>query len=216
MAPARKMVAARVRQQAPGSSGMGGQMMKQLAMMPIMYFASQIEWDKQKIFILEAVFLTFLAVSSVLIQLALLLVNRKQEKGRVVDAGDAMLFLDASALGADGSMSIQDYDSAKLKVSRMQVLISGTISWFVHTKWETQTPLLMVCVVVVMQLWDCKALAIHLLGIPHKRPWDSSAPSNPLASWAQKQKKEEAKELRKAEKEATGGKQKIKGKPKAS
>lgn len=213
MTSVRKVAAGRVRPRTPAvGPEMGGQLMRQLLMMPIMYISSQIEWDKSKILVLEAAFLAILVAGSVAIQMALLLVNRKQDKGRVHDGGDAVLFLDASALAPDGSMSVRDYDSAKLKVCRMQVLISGIVVWFVHTKWETQMPLLMMSMVIPLQLWDCKALAIHVLGMPHKRPWGNSGAGNPLAKWAQKQKKEEAKELRKAEKEANGAKGKGKGK----
>ena len=50
-----------------------------------------------------------------------------------------------------------------------------------------QVPLLAGSFGLVVQLWDCKGLRIHLLGAAEKRPWGTTA-ANPVLRWAEKQK----------------------------
>jgi len=195
---------------APSMADMGSQMLKQLIMMPIMYYGNQIVWDKERIFLLEAVFLAVMVSGFCALQACLLIVARKQDKGRVLEGGDATIFVSTDALAADGSMSVHDYDTAKLNVTRMQLLVSAGIVWAVHAQWETQTPLLMISVVTPMQLWECKAIAIHLLGMQYKRPWAAASPGNPLAAWAESQRKNETTQATKET--APGGKVKVKAK----
>ena len=80
-------------------------------------------------------------------------------------------------------------DVAKLKETRGQFVMGGAICSFLHYKFGYVQPLLMTGIMSLFNLWDCKALHIHLLGWQVERPWAAVA-ANPLQQWAERKKAE--------------------------
>jgi len=101
---------------------------------------------------------------------------------RVVDAADSPAYSKAE----DGTVSAQDYDRAAVLESRKQVGMGMCIVFAMHYYWQYTQPLLMSSVMQLSQLYDNKAVRIHLLGHTIARPY--AAAKNPLQEWADKQK----------------------------
>lgn len=74
----------------------------------------------------------------------------------------------------------------------MQVFISSLVVFGIHYKWGLVQPLLMNAAMMPLQLWDCKAVGIHLLSQKHERPWSAPQQNNPLSQWVEKKKAEAA------------------------
>lgn len=180
-------------------AGAGKTLVRQMMLLPIMYIGSTMDWTATATFYAEATLLGVLVLGSLAIQVSIFLAQRKKEVAKVFDVGDATLMLDAEQINADGSVAAHAYDTAKLKMLRMQLIIAGVVVWFVHVRMGYQVPLLAGSFGLVVQLWDCKGLRIHLLGAAEKRPWGTTA-ANPVLRWAEKQKVDESKALAKAAK----------------
>ena len=74
----------------------------------------------------------------------------------------------------DGSVSVRTYDNAKLQEAKMQFVMSTGIGFLVHFKWGYTQPLILMSFMQPMQLFDNKALAVHLRGKSgpkYARPW---------------------------------------------
>merc|ERR1711865_389685 len=89
----------------------------------------------------------------------------------VANPGDSKYFGDGDK-APDGSVSAKVYDISKLKETKLQLVMSAAITAFIHIKWAYTQPLLMICVMQPMSLWDNPALHIYLRGKSgYARPW---------------------------------------------
>lgn len=183
----------------PDVSAQLGQMGRQMVMLPALWMSNKIDFeDKSNVQILQATFFVVLLVAVGLLQLTLAKIEAAKDGARVQKPGDSQHFTKAE----DGSVSVQEYDSAKAKETRSQLIMGGAIVTFLHFKFGYIQPLLMTSLMNVFNLYDCKAVLIHLLGATVERPWTPPASANPLQQWAER-KKAEAEEMRKeAEAEA--------------
>ena len=105
-----------------------------MMLLPIMYIGSTMDWTATATFYAEATLLGVLVLGSLAIQVSIFLAQRKKEVAKVFDVGDATLMLDAEQINADGSVAAHAYDTAKLKMLRMQLIIAGVVVWFVHVR----------------------------------------------------------------------------------
>ena len=100
------------------------------------------------------------------------------------------MYLSDADKAADGSVSACAYDVAKLREQKLQYMMGAAIASFVHLTWGWTQPLLVMSVTQPLQLWDNKALQIHLFGKTFERPWAAPGADNPLAQWAERKKAE--------------------------
>ena len=164
-----------------------GQMGRQLVMLPVLWASNKIDWEeKDNILYLQIFFAAVLATGSLLLQFTLSKAEAVEDTGaRVANPGTSQQFTKAE----DGSVSVKEYDVAKLKETRGQFVMGGAICSFLHYKFGYVQPLLMTGIMSLFNLWDCKALHIHLLGWQAERPWAAVA-ANPLQQWAERKKAE--------------------------
>ena len=134
-----------------------------------------------------------------MLQLTLLKIGAAKDTARVAKPGDSQFF---SNKAEDGSVSAEEYDTAKTKETRTQLLMGGGVCTFLHFQFGYIQPLLMTCVMNLFHLWDCKAVHIHLLGKQVERPWAAAAAANPLQQWAERKKAEAEAAQKEAEEEA--------------
>ena len=80
-------------------------------------------------------------------------------------------------------------------MARTALFMSAAIGSFMFIQWGYTQPIVMMCVMQPLQLWDCKALHVHLRGkegcAGYERPWKAANAGNPLAQWAEKKKEEQ-------------------------
>jgi len=115
-------------------AGAGKTLVRQMMLLPIMYIGSTMDWTATATFYAEATLLGVLVLGSLAIQVSIFLAQRKKEVAKVFDVGDATLMLDAEQINADGSVAAHAYDTAKLKMLRMQLIIAGVVVWFAHVR----------------------------------------------------------------------------------
>ena len=209
-----------------------GQLGRQLVMLPLLWGSNKINWeDPTNQLTLQVAFGVVLVVvrcralapvpchacrgvrarrlrppplarprqSAGVLQLTLLKIGAAKDTARVAKPGDSQFF---SNKAEDGSVSAEEYDTAKAKETRTQLLMGGGVCTFLHFQFGYVQPLLMTCVMNLFHLWDCKAVHIHLLGKQVERPWAAAAAANPLQQWAERKKAEAEAAQKETEEEA--------------
>ena len=169
-----------------------------MIMLPLLWGSGKVDFNNEtNRMILQGVFFTVTAVGYMVIQLAVLRVRRANDTGRVQDPGTSS-YIKAEDKAADGSISIRQYDHSKLQEVKMQYIMTAAIVTFMHLKWDYTQPLLICSVQLPLQLWDSKAVQVHIFGRdPGPRPWAGANSNNPLAQWAERKKAEGAQQLKK-------------------
>ena len=177
------------------------QMIRQFAMLPVLWGSGKIDFEnEQNKFYLLCTFGCVIALGYALIQFTVFKVRRLNDAGRVKKPGTCS-FLSDDMKAEDGSVSIRQYDHAKLQESKMQFVMTAAVSSFVHLKWGYTQPLVMLCIMLPLQIWDNKAVAHHMFGRDvGPRPWASADANNPLAQWAERKKAEAEAETAKKKK----------------
>ena len=72
-------------------------------------------------------------------------------------------------------------------------MMSVGIAIFLNYKWQYTQPMVIMLFMQPMQMYDNKAIQIHLLGKSgpeYERPWAAAGADNPLAQWAERKKAE--------------------------
>jgi len=173
-----------------------GQMGRQMAMLPILWGSNKINWDNpMSLLTLQITFGAVLLLGICLLQLTLLKIAAAKDTSRVLKPGDSQHFTKS----ADGTVSTEEYDTAKTKETRGQLVMGGAICTFLHYQFTYIQPLLMTSIMNLFHIYDCKAVLIHLFGFKVKRPWAAGAAANPLQQWAEKKKEEASAEAAKKE-----------------
>lgn len=171
-------------------------MLRQFIMLPVLWGSGKVDWEvaETKLALRScAVLVAFIGFC--LLQLALARAGSSKLEGRVAKPGSGQFMPKEGdpEMAADGSVSIQTYDTAKLKEARMQFGMSVIMILGLHFKLGYTQPLIMLCIMQPLQLWDSKPMQIHLRGVSgpaYERPWKAAASGNPLADWAEKKKAE--------------------------
>mmetsp|Transcript_18585 Transcript_18585/g.31091 ORF Transcript_18585/g.31091 Transcript_18585/m.31091 type:complete len:228 (-) Transcript_18585:323-1006(-) len=167
-----------------------GQASRQLIMLPVLWASSKVDWTEPTAdFALSTTAIVIFVICVMLIQATLRRIENKADPGRVRDPGDSQHYTKR----ADGTVSIAEYDSAKVKEARTQLLMSAAIGVFLYVKWQFTQPMLVMCLMQPMQLYDNKALHIYLRGCSgdeYNRPWAAPGGANPLQQWVERKKKE--------------------------
>jgi len=174
----------------PGLAGVGRQVM----MLPAMWASNKVDWTKEgPQTALLASFAIVVLAGWTMLQYTLRVIHKKGDTGRVADPGDGPSM---PAKAEDGTISVCEYDVAKVKELKMQFMMSVGITTFLHIKWAYTQPILILCLMQPMQFWSMQAFHIHLRGVPaegaYARPWAKPDAGNPLAQWAEKKKQEAA------------------------
>ena len=129
-------------------------------------------------------------------------VRRLNDTARVSSPGTSM-YITKEDCAEDGSCSVCQYDKAKLNEAKLQLILGTAIATFVHLKWGYTQPLLLMSIMQPFQLYENKAVQIHMLGRSgegFERPWAAANADNPLAQWAERKKAEaEAEKAKKAD-----------------
>lgn len=177
---------------APAANPLGGAM-RQLALLPVLWSSGKIDFtNENNKFMLQCWFCFVILSIIAVIEFTTSKVKKLNDSSRVADPGTVMTLSDDQK-AADGSCSVCTYDVAKLKEARNQVLMSAGMSFFIHTMWGYTQPLVVMSVMQPMQLWDNKAIQVHLFGKSgpgFERPWAAPTAGNPLAEWAERKKAE--------------------------
>ena len=185
--------------EAPDMSAQFGQMGRQLVMLPALWLSHKIDFeDKTNIQLLQATFFVVLAFSVGALQLTLSKIETAKDTARVKKPSDSSHYTKAE----DGSVSVQEYDTAKVKETRQQLMMSGAIVSFLHFQFGYVQPLLMTSLMNFFNVYDCKAVPIHFLGQKIERPWTPAASANPLQQWAERKKTESEEARQESEAEA--------------
>lgn len=175
--------------------------LRQVAFLPIMWQANKVDFTNQENRqILLVAFCTVVALGWLAIQLAVVRIKRKNDSGRVLNPGSTVQVDEQKA--ADGSVSVCSYDKAFLQQAKMQFMMIAAVGTFLHLQWGYTQPLLLMCIMQPLQLWDNKALAVHLRGRSgpgYERPWKATHAGNPLAQWAEKKRAEAEEAAKKAD-----------------
>ena len=160
-------------------------------MLPAMWLTGKIDFtNTENKNMLQIVFGFVLFVGYMLIQFSVRKVRKANDTSRVAEPGTSMYIKDEDK-AQDGSVSARQYDHAKLQESKMQFMMSAAVSAFVHIKWEYTQPIVIMCIMLPLQIWDNKAVRLHMFGLDvGPRPWAAANADNPLAQWAEKKKAE--------------------------
>jgi len=185
-----------------------GPALRQMALLPVIWGSSKLNLDHpDNLFILQIVFSCVITLLYGSIQFALYRASRSNNTTRVLNPGTSQYIKDEDK-AADGSVAAWVYDKAKINESKMQLTMSACITTFIHLQWKYTQPLLMICLMQPMQLWDNPAMHIHLRGKSgegYVRPWKKPQADNPLAAWAERKKEEAEKTAQEEEKKAVKG-----------
>jgi len=176
---------------APEESPMAqlGAVGRQLVLLPVLWTSNKVDWEvPSNVIMLRVAFGVVLVIAASLLQFCLLKIAAAKDDTKVKNPGDSQYLVKAE----DGSCTAMEYDLAKAKETRTQLLMGGCICVGVHYKFGYMQPLLMTCIMNLFHLYDCKPLHIHLLGKKVDRPWAAPAAANPLQQWAEKKKAEAA------------------------
>mmetsp|Transcript_25821 Transcript_25821/g.63876 ORF Transcript_25821/g.63876 Transcript_25821/m.63876 type:complete len:175 (+) Transcript_25821:1-525(+) len=161
-------------------------------MLPALGGSHKIDWQEANAqSALLAVFCLVGMTGFLLLQYTIRKVNLAKDERRVANPGEGP-YMPAKA--ADGTVSVQEYDVAKLKELKMQFMLSVGIVAFLHIKWGYTQPILVMSLMQPMQFWGMQAFHIHLRGVEavgqYARPWAKADSGNPLAQWADRKKRE--------------------------
>lgn len=177
--------------------------LRQVAVLPVIWWSGKVDWtvDENKRMLVLG-FACVMAMLFGMIQLASSRVRSKNDTARVKEPGQSQ-YLTEDVLASDGSVSVCQYDMAKLSEARQVLIMSAGMTSFMFYMWGYTQPLLMMSVVQPLQLFDNAAIKLHLFGADpaaHPRPWASANADNPIAKWAEKKKAEAAEREKEAEK----------------
>ena len=91
----------------------------------------------------------------------------------------------------DDTVSVGEYDAGKVKETLLQLGLGVCVMCVMHFKWGYVQPLMIHCLLQPSQVWDCKAVQVHLRGkeAEYPRPWKIGGGS-PIEAWAQRKKEE--------------------------
>lgn len=181
---------------------------RQFVILPAMYFSRKVNWEEPTAQnSLLMVFGAVVLIGLVMVQYTLSLITKAGDQGRMADPGDGATYTTKDE--SDGTVAVQEYDSAKVKELKMQFMMSVGMVTFLHIQWGYTQPLLMICLMQPMQFWGMQAFHVYVRGLKaegaYARPWKKSDADNPLAKWAENKKKEAA-ELQEAKKKKDGKK----------
>ena len=135
----------------PGLAGMG----RQLVMLPAMWASHKVDWTQPTT--QTALLVAFGVVAFVgymLLQYTIKQIYKVKDTGRVADPGEGA-YMPTKA--ADGSVSVMEYDAAKVKELKTQFMMSVGIVTFLHIKWGYTQPILILCLMQPMQFWSMQA-----------------------------------------------------------
>jgi hypothetical protein len=113
----------------PGFGSMG----RQLAMLPALWASHKINWDEPtNQSILLGAFGVVVLMGFVALQLTLSRIAKARDSGRVETPGESPFMKEKAE---DGTVSVSEYDMAKVKEFKMQFMMSCGIVTFLHIKW---------------------------------------------------------------------------------
>ena len=102
-------------------------------------------------------------------------------------------FYTAQLTGLDPEIRtwVSEYDAGKVKETLLQLGLGVCVMCVMHFKWGYVQPLMIHCLLQPSQVWDCKAVQVHLRGkeAEYPRPWKLGGGS-PIEAWAQRKKEE--------------------------
>lgn len=170
-----------------------GAALKQLAILPVMWLSGKIDFtDEFNVQLLRIFFAVMMGSGYIALTFAISKVKRLNDGSRVRNPGSSQYLKDEDKAD-DGSVSVRTYDNAKLQEAKMQFVMSACIGCFMHFKFGYTQPLILMSIMQPMQLFDNKAIAIHLRGKSgpdYERPFKVEKSGNPLQDWAEKKKAE--------------------------
>lgn len=182
---------------APEAPSMMGAM-RQFIMLPVLWSSNKVDWaDEHNLLMLRtaACVVVALCISLLLVAYSRASGSKSDERVQKPGAGQFLPKEGDAKMAADGSVSVKVYDVAMIKEAMMQFGMSVVIISVMHIKWAYTQPLLMVCIMQPLQIWDNKGMHVHLRGASgpgYERPWKKAAGGNPLQDWAEKKKTEMA------------------------
>ena len=97
-------------------AGMRSQLGRQMLMLPLLWMSGKVEWTEPRLHLLRTGFVSVMILGSLLVQWTMIIVARKKDTARLKEPGPGQYIDQAKA--ADGSVSIEEYDLAKLKEVR--------------------------------------------------------------------------------------------------
>ena len=161
-----------------------------LAMMPMMWLSGKIDFaDEFNLNLLRSIFAVVVVLSGATLYFTLLKVKAaKGNERRVKGPGQSQFY---TIKEEDDTVSVGEYDAGKVKETLLQLGLGVCVMCVMHFKWGYVQPLMIHCLLQPSQVWDCKAVQVHLRGkeAEHPRPWKIGGGS-PIEAWAQRKKEE--------------------------
>ena len=168
---------------------------RQMAMLPVLYATGKIDFEQPMAKLaLPVVATCVLLLCTLILFIAMRRVVATNSRARVADPGDSPNYTKAE----DGTVSECEYDLAKVKEARTALFMSAAIGSFMFIQWGYTQPIVIMCIMQPMQLYENKAMQVHMLGRggpEFARPW---AANNPMQQWLEK-KKNDAEAAQRAE-----------------
>ena len=165
-------------------------MWRNLAMMPMMWLSGKIDFaDEFNLNLLRSIFAVVVVLSGATLYFTLLKVKAaKGNERRVKGPGQSQFY---TIKEEDDTVSVGEYDAGKGKETLLQLGLGVCVMCVMHFKWGYVQPLMIHCLLQPSQVWDCKAVQVHLRGkeAEHPRPWKLGGGS-PIEAWAQRKKEE--------------------------
>jgi hypothetical protein len=118
---------------------------RQVAVLPAIWLSGKIDWDNAEN--KQYLVLTFGCVMSLLFALTMITSSRvraKNDSARVKNPGQSQ-YLTEDMVASDGSVSVCQYDQAKLQEAKLTLLMSAAFSAFMNYQWGYTQPLIMMC-----------------------------------------------------------------------
>ena len=165
-------------------------MWRNLAMMPMMWLSGKIDFaDEFNLNLLRSIFAVVVVLSGATLYFTLLKVKAaKGNERRVKGPGQSQFY---TIKEEDDTVSVGEYDAGKVKETLLQLGLGVCVMCVMHFKWGYVQPLMIHCLLQPSQVWDCKAVQVHLRGkeAEYPRPWKLGGGS-PIEAWAQRKKEE--------------------------
>jgi hypothetical protein len=180
------MPAAAAEPQGPGSAEIW-KVVRQMAMLPVLWATGKIDFEQPNAKLaLPVVATTMLLLCTLFLFATMRRIVAVNSRAKVADPGDSQNFTRAE----DGSVTEVEYDLAKVKEARTALLMSAAIGTFMYIQWGYVQPISIMCIMQPMQLYENKAIQVHMLGRTgpeYARPW---AANNPMQGFIERKKKE--------------------------
>ena len=165
-------------------------MWRNLAMMPMMWLSGKLDFaDEFNLNLLRSIFAVVVVLSGATLYFTLLKVKAaKGNERRVKGPGQSQFY---TIKEEDDTVSVGEYDAGKVKETLLQLGLGVCVMCVMHFKWGYVQPLMIHCLLQPSQVWDCKAVQVHLRGkeAEYPRPWKLGGGS-PIEAWAQRKKEE--------------------------